>query len=84
MDLLKNCAQVYSKYIGYDYTFVLDCGMSLPASFRAEYFHHLIGLQHLTDIKQVTKSESNPSPAIYKRIMNGKISQSLVEKSEFY
>lgn len=84
MDILTNCAKVYSKYADYDYTFVLDCAIEFTTAFRAENFHHLIGLQYLSDIKQVTKRTDNGAVAIYKKILNGKISQSLIEKSKFY
>lgn len=84
MDILKNCAQVYSKYVDYNYTFILDYGMSFTTAFRAEHFHHLAGLQYLSDIAQVTKRENNSAFSIYKKILKGKISQSLIQKSEFY
>lgn len=85
MDLLKSCAEVYRKYIGYNYTFVLDCGIDIDVEFRAQYFYHLAGLHYLTDIAQVDRDKANNSPvSIFKRILNDKINDELFKKSKFY
>ncbi len=85
MNLLKKCADVYKKYVGCNYTFILDCGISIEVEFRSEYFYHLAGLHYLTDIVQVNRNRLNNSPAnIFKRILNDKINDTLVEKSKFY
>ena len=85
MDLLKSCAEVYRKYIGYNYTFVLDCGIDIDVEFRAQYFYHLAGLHYLTDIAQVDRNKANNSPvSIFKRILNDKINDELIKKSKFY
>ena len=85
MNLLKKCAEVFEKYIGYNYTFTLDCKLSITVEFRAAHFYHLAGLQYLTDIVQVDKSRQNNSTSrIYKKIIKNKITQELIEKSGFY
>lgn len=84
MDILKNCAQIYNKYVNYNYTFVLDCEISFVVSFHAEHFHHLVCLKYLTDTVQVTKRKDYPTSVIYKKILKGKIPQSIIEKSEFF
>ncbi|MBQ6530314.1 MAG: hypothetical protein IJI39_05275 [Clostridia bacterium] len=85
MGLLKNCAEVYSRYSGYNYIFNLDCGISVTAAFKPQHFHHLIGLHYLTDIAQVnTKLPHNSAANVYNRILKNKISQEVVERSAFY
>lgn len=85
MDYLTKSAEVFNEYIGYNYTFTLDCQISITVEFRAKYFHHLIGLQYLEDIAQVDKTRPNNSvTSIYKKILGGKITQELLQKSQFY
>ncbi|MEE1013411.1 MAG: PBECR4 domain-containing protein [Clostridia bacterium] len=85
MDLLKKNAELYANYNGYDYTFTLDCQMSVTVAFRAGHFHHLVGLHYLKDIAQVDKSRLNQSAAsIYNKILKGKITQDFIQKSTFY
>lgn len=60
MDILKKCAEIFEKYISKKYTFVLDCNMSVDVIFNSKQFHHLLGLQYLTDIAQVdTRGKGN-------------------------
>ena len=61
MELLKKCAEIYSNYAGFDYTFTLDCNMTVTVAFRSFHFHHLIGLHYLKDITQVNKTLINNS-----------------------
>ena len=85
MDLLKKCAEIYSGYVDCNYTFYLDCDLSVKVEFRDFYFHHLVGLQYLTDIVQVKKElPNNSASAIYKKILKGKITHYFIRKSVFY
>ena len=85
MDILKKSAENYRNYIDYDYTFTLDCGISITAMFKAENYYHLSGLHYLKDIVQLDKRlYNNSAKNIYKKILNGKITHSLIEKSQFY
>lgn len=85
MNLLKKCAEIYSGYVDCNYTFYLDCDLSVKVEFRDFYFHHLVGLQYLTDIVQVDKRLANNSASnIYKKILKGRITDELIGKSEFY
>ncbi len=84
MDKLKRCVEIYSKYIGYNYTFVLDCNISFTVSFRPEHFHHLIGLHKLKDIREVSKQQGNNAASIFKKINSGKITNSNIVKSIAY
>ena len=69
MSLILDCADKYGKYIGYDYTFILDCDISVEVMFAAQHFHHLAGLHYLKDIAQLdTKRENNTAAGIYKAI----------------
>lgn len=85
MDLLKNSAEQFNKYIGYNYTFILDCGISIKVMFTAGQFYHLAGLHYLSDIVQVAKNDGvNSAKNIFKKILNNKIPQSLLENSCYY
>ena len=85
MDTLKKSAEIYSDYIDYDYTFELDCDIDVTVAFRASNFYHLIGLHYLTDIAQLDRTRvNNSNTSIYKKILNGRISQDLIAKSDFY
>lgn len=53
-------------------------------SFKPKHFHHLIGLQHLTDIQQVKETETNPAYAIYRNIVNGYIRYSALKRSAYF
>ncbi|MBO5452957.1 MAG: hypothetical protein J6A69_03215 [Clostridia bacterium] len=83
--MLKKCAETYSKYIGYDYTFITDCNFSVKVRFPKQSFYHLVGLHYLKDVIQLDKTRPNNSPStIYKRIIDENITQELIEKSSFY
>ena len=85
MSLILNCANKFQKYVGYNYTFILDCEISIDVMFASQHFHHLAGLQHLTDIAQLNiKQNNNTATGIFKDIKRGKIKQSLIESSSFY
>ncbi len=55
MNLLKKSADVYKNYVDFDYTFTLDCDISLTVAFRARNFYHLVGLQYLTVLRSLIK-----------------------------
>ncbi len=61
MNLLQKSAENYSKYINYNYTFVLECTIDIKVAFRAMNYYHLAGLQYLTDIAQLDKTRKNNS-----------------------
>ena len=72
MDLLMENAKIYSDFVDLNYTFTLDCQVSITVAFRAENFYHLSGLQYLKDIVQLDKSRPNNSAkSIYKKILKG-------------
>lgn len=85
MDLIKKCAEVFRNYVGYNYTFILDCNMSINVMFTSGQFYHLAGLQYLKDIAQVNIRQSNNSATnIFKKILSNNITQQLIENSSFY
>ena len=85
MDILRKCADLFSKYIGKKYKFTLDCKLTVNVIFNKNQFHHLIGLQYLTDIAQVdARKADNSTGYIYKQILKNKITQNTIERSSFY
>ena len=85
MDILKKCAEIFEKYTSKKCTFVLDCNMTVDVIFNTKQFHHLVGLQYLTDIAQVdTRGKGNSSSYIYKQILKKRISHDTIKFSSFY
>lgn len=85
MGLINDCAKLFSKYIGYNYTLELDCCYSIEVAFKSDQFHHLIGLHYLEDTKEVnSKIETNSPKRIFKNIISNKITQESIEKSKQY
>jgi len=81
MDLLLLAAKEYSKLLGKIYLYTLETGVVLQVEFAPGYFHHLLGLQKLTDIPQVIK---NPRAYIYRNIINGKITLNHIQRSKYF
>ena len=80
MDLLKKCAVRYSEYIGNDFCFLLDCGLTFTASFQKRQFFHFIGLHKLTDLSDLnTKSE-----IVLRNILSNVITLEDIKKSVHY
>lgn len=82
MDLLYKCAKKYEELTKYNYTLTLNCGLDIDIIFKPVSFFHLMGLHKLTDIVQLTNSKN--STLTYKNILNGRITQDVIEKSQYY
>jgi len=81
MDLLLTAAKEYSKLLGKIYQYTLETGVVIQVEFAPGYFHHLLGLQKLTDIPAIIK---NPRAYIYRSIINGKIVLEDILKSKYF
>jgi hypothetical protein len=81
-DILYEASEAYEKILKKDYTYKLANGEIVKLFFTPGNFHHLIGLQKLTDIAEVSKDKKNVR-RIYKEIRNKKIIYETISKSEF-
>ncbi len=82
-DILYEAAVNYQELINIEYYIVLgrkNKEYHIHLKFLEESFHHLIGLQHLTDIHFPTTNKKR----IYKEILSKRINIKKIQKSEFY
>lgn len=84
MNLLKGCAVAFQRLLGYEYHFVIGRKGQIRefcVTFQSSDFHHLAGLHKLKDIAQI---QQGMREKVFEKILTGEISQSLIEKSEYY
>lgn len=84
MDLLKGCAVAFQRLLGYEYHFVVGRKgqtREFYVTFQTSDFHHLAGLHKLKDIAQI---QQGMREKVFENIITGEISQTLIEKSEYY
>lgn len=84
VDLLLECAENYKKLLSYEYHFTIARKGLLREfilSFQKSDFHHIAGLHKLRDIFDAQRGSREE---LFENVLNGKISQRLIEKSEFY
>jgi hypothetical protein len=79
MDVLKNCADIYSILLNKKYIITLSNLQVITIVFKEEHFYHLIGLQYLNDIVYLRKNKK----AIFKKIMNNEITFKNISNSVF-
>ncbi len=83
MNDVKECAELYKTLLNKDYIFTLEQGIKFKLFFKMGNFHHLLGLGKLTDIENLNLKKNSPED-IYKKILNGTITQKMIESSSFY
>lgn len=84
MDLLQGATTAFQKLLEYEYHFVLGRKgqtRDFYLNFDKGDFHHLAGLHKLKDIAQI---QQGMREKIFNQILEGKITLSLIEKSEYY
>lgn len=84
MDLLRECAVAFQRLLGYEYHFVIGRKgqtREFYVTFQTSDFHHIAGLHKLKDIAQI---QQGMREKVFEKIISGKISQILIEKSEYY
>ena len=84
MDLLLKAATEYSELFGKIYQYTLETNEVIHVQFTPGYFHHLLGLQKLSDVAAVTKSLRNKPAYIFKNIKKGIISLEDIQKSKYF
>ena len=70
--------------LGKIYRYILENGTVIKVQFTPGYFHHLLGLQKLSDIPLVTKSPRNKPTYIYRGILSGVINLEDIQKSNYF
>ncbi|WP_294430074.1 PBECR4 domain-containing protein [uncultured Treponema sp.] len=84
MDLLLQCAKNYEKLLDFSYHFVIarkGIKKEFSLTFQKSDFHHVAGLHKLRDIFAAQRGSREE---LFNDILNGSITQALIEKSEFY
>ena len=84
MDLLLQCARNYENLLDVAYNFTIarkGVVREFTLTFQKMDFHHIAGLHKLRDIFDAQRGSRED---LFTNVLNGKISQELIEKSEFY
>ena len=81
MDNILECANMYKTLLEKEYVFTLENDIKFSIYFSTSNFYHLLGLEKLIDVIQFNGKKPNQ---IYKQILNGKISNAIVERSKYY
>ncbi len=84
---VKECIAIYEKLKEHQYIFTLEDGAKVPIIFAAKRFHHLLGLQKLTDIPSLQKNQNDykhSSEYIYKLLKKGRIDTDSIWHSVYY
>lgn len=84
MDKLQEAAVKYSELFNRDFFYTLETGVTIQVYFSPAHFHHLMGLQKLRDVANVTISPRNTSAYIFRNIIRGTITLSDIQKSEHF
>jgi len=84
VDQLFKAAKEYAKLFDKDYIYTLETGAMLQVYFIPSFFHHLVGLQKLTDIPPVKKGPGNSPNYIFRNIFNGTITMDDIQKSKHF
>lgn len=84
MDILQSSANLFKDLFNKDY--IITAGrkqklLEITLFFAEEHFHHLIGLQKLLDMPQISKAKSKSS--IFKSILLGEITYEKIAASEY-
>ena len=83
MDMLKERAEVFNRLLFYKYNFVLGRKgvlTNICLSFDKVHFHHLIGLQRLTDMPQLRRDRTK----IFDQILNGELTYAHITGSSLF
>ncbi|MCD8026170.1 MAG: PBECR4 domain-containing protein [Clostridiales bacterium] len=81
MNTVKECAELYNALLNKEYLFRLENNIQFSIFFSASNFYHLLGLEKLSDIAQLKGKKSNQ---IYKHILNNRIQDNIIKKSNYY
>lgn len=82
MDILKQCIENYKRLMNKDYYIVLENGVQIKTYFAKKHFHHLLGLEKLTDIAQLKLNHQNSATTVFKKIDKGYITYEMLKQSK--
>ena len=82
MEEVQNTIGVFERLRKYQYKITIENGMEIVLRFNREYYHHLAGFQHLTDLPDIARPISKHK--FYNDLRRGKISAEKIKKSELY
>lgn len=81
MNSILECARLYETLLKKEYIFTLEGNIKISIYFSSSYFYHLLGLEKLIDVTQLAGKKPNQ---IYKLILKGRITDSLISNSKYY
>lgn len=82
MGEIQKSIEVYESLRGFQYQITIENSMKLSLKLDREAYHHLAGLQHLTDMPDISNPKSRHK--IYNDIKRGKISEAKIKASVKY
>ena len=83
MDKLRECAVVFNNLLNFQYNIVLGrkgVRRDICLTFNKIDFHHLVGLQYLTDRPQLNRDREK----IFNKILNNEITYSHINGSDLF
>lgn len=83
MDKLYECAAAYQQLLDVTYKVVLGWKgqlTELSICFNPVYFHHLIGLHKLVDLRIARENRAK----VFQNILNGKITYDSISQSRYF
>lgn len=79
MDILEETVLIYERLRKIKYRVIVDTGEDFIFGFQPANYHHLAGIQHLTDLYKMCIPESKD--LFYRDIKNGKVREKDIRKS---
>lgn len=81
MKTITDCAILYKELLNKKYKFIIEGNLSFILEFSPSNFYHLLGLEKLTDVTQLMGASPTK---IFKDIIRGRITHSVIAKSNRY
>ncbi len=81
MNTISECAKLYETILRKEFIFTIENNIKISIYFSTSNFYHLLGLEKLSDITQLKGKKPNQ---IYKQILNGRITDTLISNSKYY
>ncbi len=81
MNTISECAKLYETILRKEYIFTIENNIKISIYFSTSNFYHLLGLEKLSDITQLKGKKPNQ---IYKQILNGRITDTLISNSKYF
>lgn len=84
MDSIKETIQIYERLRSHKYKITVEDTTVFNLSFLPQYYHHLAGFQHITDVAKIANPVHGDKNRFYRMLKNGQIDTSQILGSEKY